>query len=220
MVGPRRAPVVAALLCLAFLAASEPAYACEPATNGTLEVGDDHAGEAPSGIAGPSATVHRGNGPDSTGCGQSSSTSCDDMGSVILNFEVATDVDSTRESVGYRVEVIAGTAPGSSFSQSTDQVLVPSFHSDDEHIGTLYFHWDDGATDDQEGIDFTITLTPVDANGNEGPTSDPIRIQDEGSSSGCAVGEPQARPSWASAAAILSAVAMAFARRLKRSRRA
>jgi hypothetical protein len=216
MVRPGRVTLAATLLCLAFLAASERAHACDGATNSTLEVGSDHAGEAPSGIGDPSATVHRGNGPDSSGCGQSS-TSCDDMGSVIVNFEVATDVDSTAETVGYRVEVISGTAPGSSSTQFTDQVLVPSFHSDDDRIGTLYFHWVDGATDDQESVDFTITLTPVDANGNEGPTSDPIRIQDEGSS-GCAVGEPQARPSWVSAAATLCAVAAAFARRrLKRS---
>jgi hypothetical protein len=159
MVGSRHAAVVATLVCFGLWTVSERAHACSPPANMTLEVGDGDTGEAPSGIGDPSATVKRGQGPTG-GCAQQSS-SCDDMGSFRVHFTAATDVDSSPKSVGYRVEVIAGMAPRYSLDEYLDGVLVPQFDADDGDAATLYFHWPDGDSDDQESIDFTITLTPV-----------------------------------------------------------
>src|SRR5262249_46185981 len=149
-----------------------------------LQVTDEHTGAAPSEIRDVSTSINRGQGPTG-GCGTQSRSSCDDMGSVQVHFEPAFDSDGGD--VGYRVELIAGTAPGYSLTESQGRVVLPAYRDETDGRAVLNFYWDDGDTDSQESLDFTITLTPVDAQGNEGPISDPIHIRDDGSG-GCALG--------------------------------
>ena len=213
--GSKKAAVTALLAGIALSTASESAYACSPVPNDTLEVANGRGGEAPSGIADPSVTLSRGKGPRASGCGRSS-TSCDDMGSFQVHFTLATDADSAPNRVGYRVEVIAGAAPGYSLSEYEGRVLVTNSYFDDpEGRGTLFFHWDDGDTDDQEDIDVTITLTPVDIDGNEGPVSDPIRIRDDDGGA-CSVGERRFSRGGFAAALSVAAGALVVVRRLSR----
>ena len=215
--GSKRAAVAALLAGIALSTTSERAYACSPVPNDTLEVANGRGGEAPSGIGDPSVTLSRGNGTHASGCGRSS-TSCDDMGSFQVHFTLATDADSPPNRVGYRIELVAGRAPGYSLAEYLGRVLVPNSYFDDpEGRGTLFFHWDDGDTDDQEDVDFTITLTPVDIDGNEGPVSDPIRIRD-GGSDGCSVGERRFSPGGFAAALSVAAGALVVVRRRTRPR--
>lgn len=104
-----------------------------------------------------------------------------------------TDDRTDAEHMGYRVEVVAGHAP-SDPTWPTGPVRALG--------GTLYFHWVDGGSDDQEAVDFTLRIRAVDLAGNEGPPSD-VRIRDDGSSAGCRVAGAGVDLSWSFVAALL-----------------
>jgi hypothetical protein len=124
----------------------------------------------PGQVAVMAPQLKRGVGPSSSGCGERTATSCDDLGTLTLHVVPPADDRTAPEQIGYRIRVIAGTPPsGLTFP---DQAVVP-------YAGRLDFVWIDGATDDQEPIDFTIEIVAVDRAGNQGQPSAPVRIVDD-----------------------------------------
>jgi len=152
--------------------------ACSFAGLADLIMQQQGVGEPPGPIGDVTYTAQRGVGPRKSGCSGHMGTSCDGTGSVSLHFKPATDPDSDAQSVGYRIRLVSGSLP--------QGLHIPDgpVHSD----GDIALIFDDGAEDDQEPIDFSVTITPTDANGNEGPTSPVIRVTNAGrDASGCSV---------------------------------
>lgn len=129
-------------------------------------------------------SISRGKAPDCR-LGTCSSSSCDGVGFVTLVFDPPTDDQSSDLDMGYEIEVIEGEAPQGLFPDGAVMALRNSSAFD------LTFEWADGATDDQEALDFTIVLRAVDAAGNVGPDSEPIVIADPGGKAGCNVGHQE-----------------------------
>lgn len=172
-----RWPIVTALAALSWVAPRR-AQACSygplpPHPTDPAEAAVD--GTPPSAIAKPSFTVKRGHGPEGS-CGSQSSDSCADTGSISVHFEPATDDRTDAATMGYQVEVVDGVAP-------TDPTW-PSSAVRAYDGNTLYFHWSDGESDEQETIDFTLALRAVDRAGNQGPATE-IRIRHGGSEESC-----------------------------------
>lgn len=158
-----------------------PALACElaPPTPLVVDAHEQQIDHTPPGkIPSVGVTIVRGRGPRGGCDGSQQSTSCDDLGTVTLHPTPPTDDRTAPGDLGYVVKVTAGNLPPGATLPS-DTVLA------DPAAGLLALGWIDGANDDQESIDFTLTLTPVDRGGNAGPESDPIRVHDDGSASGC-----------------------------------
>lgn len=154
-----------------------------------------------------SVLVTRGRGPQSEGCGSSTASSCDDLGLIQLQLnEPATDNQTATEKIGYLLEVVEDRPPGG-LSLPADAVRATNGTS-------LTFAWPDDDTDGQEIIAFSIILTPVDEAGNVGPSSDPIRVYDPGSTEGCAT----ARPAASLDAALLLMTLAGFGRAFRRRR--
>ena len=114
--------------------------------------------------------IVRGQGPQSAGCGGSSATSCDDIGQIRLNLVAADDrTDAAR--IGYRISLAGGALPSG--------LLLP-----DEPIrtfdGWISLIWIDEATDDQERIEFSLTVTAIDLAGNESAPAASIQVDNAG----------------------------------------
>ena len=139
------------------------------------------------GVAPPEASseldfsIKRGQGPKDAGCWGISASSCDDLGFLEIRFTPPLDDNTPAESMGYRVTWKSGQLPNGMLAPPYSTVFAPD--------GLIRLYWDDGATDEQEPLDFTITLTAIDAAGNEGPPSKPLHIRDAGSHppSGCGI---------------------------------
>jgi hypothetical protein len=188
-------------LVLGALAFPRSAGACSYSDGGFTQDGTK-TGAAPGPVADISYSVQRGKGPTG-GCGRSMATSCDDIGAITLHFTAATDADSKNTEVGYRVSFVGKAPAGLTLP---DAPSPPYFEQDDDRDATVWLHWADGATDDQEHLDFTLTITPVDSHGNVGPTSAPIHVIDDGSG-GCGLRRNGAGPdAFASALALTGAV--------------
>jgi hypothetical protein len=116
-------------------------------------------------------SITRGRGPQ-RGCGgETMATSCDDIGLVTLS--VSADDDRTaKDETGYRIELASGKLP--------DGLLLPEQAVRASGGGQLTLHWADGATDDQEAIDFSLAITAVDLAGNESTTATTVKITDAG----------------------------------------
>jgi hypothetical protein len=132
----------------------------------------------PSEIGETTYSVQRGQGPQGGGCSGESVTSCDDIGSVSLQLGTVSDDRTGSSEMGFRLEVVDGALPSGLELPSGDVRAYPD--------GALTFHWTDGASDDQEAFDFTLSISAVDRGGNGGPPRE-VRVQDDGSSEGCAV---------------------------------
>ncbi|HET6284083.1 MAG TPA: hypothetical protein VFH73_24210 [Polyangia bacterium] len=133
--------------------------------------------------------IKRGQGPQGgPGC-TSSASSCDDLGTLTLLI-TAIDEDTPRESIGYRMELVSGRLPEGFTLPGDSRPLAPP---DQSGQITMYLHWGDGATDDQESFDFTLSVRAIDLGGNVGgPTM--LRISDD--PTGCSlVGARQSAPS-------------------------
>ncbi|MBK8999002.1 MAG: hypothetical protein IPM35_25040 [Myxococcales bacterium] len=150
----------------------------------------------PSAIAKPSFTVQRGHGPEG-GCGSQSSDSCADIGSISVHFQPASDDRTDAANMGYRVEVVKGVAPADS--------TWPSAAVRAHEGNTLYFHWADGESDEQEAIDFTLAISALDRAGNQGPATE-LRIRHGGSEEGCRATRSGVDLSWWLVAAALWAL--------------
>jgi len=150
---------------------------------------------APVLVAPPAVSVNRGQGPRQNGCSQSV-TSCDGLGSVIIGVAVSDD-QTPAAKIGYRLWLIEGSPPSGLVLPV--EPIVPGL------VGQIVLAWDDGKSDDQEPVDFTLGLAALDAAGNQGPVTD-VRVQDPGSSGACAIARRVPRslsPGMAALAALL-----------------
>jgi hypothetical protein len=109
--------------------------------------------------------------------------------------------------MGYAIELAAGTLP--------DGVSIPS------PIRTLdnaiWFHWIDGATDEQESLDFTLLIRPMDEAGNIGDGVT-VAVRHEGDSGGCAIAARPISESWPPSF-VLTLLGLALARAVARRSR-
>jgi hypothetical protein len=108
------------------------------------------------------------------GCSGSSS-SCDDIGIVQIQPK-ATDDMTPAEKIGFRVTLAAGALP-SGLTLPADTIDLPPGYP---FVGLT---WVDGATDNQDPLDFTLSIIAVDLAGNEsGPQT--VVVHDDGGGSG------------------------------------
>ena len=114
-----------------------------------------------------------------------SSNSCDGIGTLAIGGAATDDVTAAP---GYRFSVVAGALPPS-FSILLDQPSQVTVSD-----GKIWLNWDDGATDDQEPIDFTLKVVAIDKAGNESAPQT-VRVSDDAGSA-CAVagGSPERQP--------------------------
>ena len=138
MPSPIRLLLLAPLL--AWSLAPAPAEACSVVTPGDFEV-DDTLDDAnpPAAIEGEvSVSVKRGVGPVSSAGGVQGSSSCDDIGQLVLSWQAAVDAEAGEGSggyelqpgVGYRFAVVEGTLP--------DGLSIP------QHAQSAFFDVDSG----------------------------------------------------------------------------
>jgi len=175
----RIAPVFLAAAAGALpLCAPAPARACSIAAP-TAHVVDpamqatDQMSPALSPIPGP--VIGRGFAPG--GCSGSSS-SCDDIG-VIQIQPKATDDMTPAEKIGFRVTLAAGTLP-SGLTLPADAIDLPPGYP---FVGLT---WVDGATNDQDLLNFTLSIVAVDLAGNESAPQTVVVHDDGGGSGGSA----------------------------------
>jgi hypothetical protein len=170
------------LLVLALTGLAEPAAACS--TPGPdFQVTETGGGEAPDQPRDIHYSIKRGQAPQNKGCSVESS-SCDDIGSIELEFPTPGDADSTADEIGYEVTVVAGTLPdGAALSNLPRAGFRDSGQASPTRV---WLHWADGASDEQESLDLTVTITAVDRDGNRSPASEPVRISDA-AGEGCTV---------------------------------
>lgn len=158
----------------AALLASTPALACSmPGIDEFILSDSVLDGDAPLAPVVEELLITRGRGPQRSGpFGGSSMSSCDDLGFLSLVLSQPADDRHDAEELGYYVEHVAGTLP--------DGMYVPG---EPLRGPELPLHWGDGATNDQEPLDFTLRVRAVDEAGNIG---DPVEVDvtDEGGA-GC-----------------------------------
>lgn len=111
-------------------------------------------------------SIRRGHARDRGESGSIVMTSCDDIGFITIRLQQPAHDDRTPSSeMGYLLRVVEGNAP---------EEIMPLDRAVRAGEGILHMHWIDGATNDQEPLDFTIAIVPVDAAGNEG---DPVELK-------------------------------------------
>ena len=130
--------------------------------------------KAPERIEASLARIVRGRGPVAHEDGIVSVTSCDDIGSVVLALKAVPRDDRTPpDKIGYRILLVDGELPkGASLSEQATRDLT------DEN--ELTFYWPDGATDEQEPLEFALAIVAVDLGGNESEPSAPVWIRHPG----------------------------------------
>ena len=144
--------------------------------------------------------ITRGKAAERSGCGYSQS-SCDDLGGVAIAVR-ATDDQTPPAQIGYRMTLAGGSLP-------SGLSLPGAVKASGDVVGLT---WVDGATDDQEPIDFTLRVVAIDLAGNE---SAPQMVRVSDGAGGCAVAPARAAhggPAFVAVAALLLA-----ARRRRRS---
>jgi len=122
----------------------------------------------------PAPQITRGKAPEQSGC-TTSASSCDDLGSIGLSLQASDDVTPPTQ-IGYRLTLAAGSLPA--------DLALPG-GAIESLGGMLWLRWVDGATDDQEPIDFTLRVVAIDLAGNESAPQT-VRVTD-GSGGGCTV---------------------------------
>lgn len=140
---------------------------------------------APGAVEVLAVDIHRGQGPDCSGLGQQSANSTDDTGTLAISIAPPADDRTPVESMGYRIELLAGEAPAG---------LLPDIDIRATDGDRILLHWVDGRHDDQEPLDFSLGIRAVDLGGNLGPRSDAIEARHPGSA-GCATAG--STPLWA-----------------------
>jgi hypothetical protein len=134
---------------------------------------------------------------------------CPDSG--YLTLRVAETDDTTPSGdMGVIVELESGTAP--------EGLSLPAGAVALGFQGQVNLGWDDGATDDQEPLHFTLRLTAIDKAGNRSsPVSVPV--SDPGGDGGCQIGRigRSFASSWLTP--VLVAIALAWVFRGRRSQR-
>jgi hypothetical protein len=142
------------------------------------------------------------------GCSGSSS-SCADIG-IVSVFPEAMDDMTPPEKIGFRITLAAGTLPAG--------LTLPSDVIDLAPNSALQLTWVDGATNDQEIINFTLTVVAVDLAGNES-TPQTVVVQDDGAGSGGGGCRLSSRRAPGPAAILLAVFAVALAARRRRGDR-
>ena len=167
-------------LLLAIVALESTATACliamppEHTTDPALVGVDTAPPSMPTGLVVQS--LSRGVGPvcDGDAC---ATTSCDDLGVLVLGFSPALDDLSTTETIGYQVVHLSGALPdGMSLSDT-------AWRGED----ALTVIWSDGATDAQEPLDFSLGIVAIDEAGNASAPAE-VWVSDagrEGAPTGC-----------------------------------
>jgi hypothetical protein len=114
-------------------------------------------------------SVQRGLGPGPDGSG----SSCNDIGEIILKLdEVAQDDRTPPDKMGYLWQVKDGQPPS-----ELEPLPRPVRLSVD---GLLSVWWVDGATHEQEPLEFSVTVTAFDLAGNPSQPSASIQIRHPG----------------------------------------
>ena len=165
-----------AAVTVALLPAESPA--CESSGPYLLEMRAPETsaeGEAPGEVSVSAVSVSRGRGAQSLGCDGAMRSSCDDLGSILLELEPATDPDSSAREVGYVIEVVRGEAP-----DGLRILGVAQLAEREGDTSVLRLGWIDGATDEQEPLMFWVTIHAIDADGHEGPRSDAVAVVEAG----------------------------------------
>ncbi|HEU5162847.1 MAG TPA: hypothetical protein VFV54_06870 [Thermoanaerobaculia bacterium] len=168
-----RAPLAVAALSFALAA---PGHACSlvstPHALDPQEQKVDH--KAPAKAEASLARIVRGKGPVPHDDGSVSLTSCDDIGSIVLALKsVPLDDRTPADKLGYRIVLVDGELPkGASLPTNATRDLTPE--------NELTFFWSDGATDEQDPIDFALAVVAVDLAGNESEPSAPVRVRHSG----------------------------------------
>jgi hypothetical protein len=114
--------------------------------------------------------IGRGRGPEHLPNGGMSSSSCDSGGWIVLTVDRPSGFDPV-DGVGYRFEWVDGTLP--------DDFVLRDPAAPPIQGPELAFHWEDGATEQQEAFAFTLAIVPVDLAGNEGIPLE-VLVADEG----------------------------------------
>ncbi len=199
----KHAAVAACALVLAMAPRRADACSIAPPTKHEITTGSGDV-TPPARVEGTTVSVTRGHGRGG-GCGHSSGSSCDDIGSVGFYVTAPADDRSDADHMGYWIALVGGTLPAG--------VELPAYAVRPYSDGALAFAWEDGATNDQEAVDFTVTISAVDEAGNQGPASEPIHVTDAGGSSGCSATAARAS-AWPGA--LLLALALGVLRRRQR----
>lgn len=177
------------------LLAGEPGAALACSLGGSLyegptrEAGEDE--RPPEAIRDVEVEVHRGREPD--GCeGERGGigSDCAGAGAVELSFAPPDDDVDPPEALAYVFELVDGDLPRGFLTRAE-----PQLGSVSDGRARLWLHWSDGIHDEQEEVDFTIDLRPLDAAGLMGPA---VRVHvHDGGRDGCSVvrGSPSA-PLW------------------------
>jgi len=196
---------------LTLILVDRSAHACEVAglAGHTLDPGEQAVDtQLPAAPKVSNVDVKRGVGPRSSGCGGMTATSCDDIGTIHLMVSSIDDRTAAPD-IGYRLSIASGSPPSGLDLPTTD---VRANSSDG-----LVLHWIDGATDDQESVDFELRISSVDRAGNVSATDTVVRVQSKGDG-GCGV----ARASHGGpgrSLLFIALTAMAWARRRRPPRR-
>jgi hypothetical protein len=178
--------VVAATL--ATFVAAEPASAC--VLQGPMPFSVDAQAQAvdaiaPDVIARIGVSVLRGTRPHCSH-GECTSTSCDGIGTVQLEFPELRDDRTPAARMGVLLEVVQGQAPPG---------LMPAWPLQPGAAGTLALTWGDKEDAIEQPIDFMIVARALDAAGNAGPASEPVRIHHDGTTSEDGIASEQGQPS-------------------------
>ena len=190
------------------LALSGPALACSFGADQHQEDAAEKAIDvtAPGKPTVGAVTLKRGRGPSQVGC-RLSGSSCDDVGSIGVVVS-ATDDRTPASAIGYRVTVSRGKAPRDLYPSGIDVRA-----SGDQ----LWFHWLDGASDDQESLDFDLEVRAVDLAGNVSADFATVAIrQDTG---GCSVARGSRRAGGGLGVAGIGFAAWALIRRRRTTSR-
>ena len=99
-----------------------------------------------------------------------------------------------QEGMGYILEVVDGQPPASS-SLVLGEAIAPWDYTDG-----FAFRWSEGEAEEPMEVDFSLVVTPINAAGVRGPTSEPLRIyragRPEGASCGQAAAPHTTTPQW------------------------
>lgn len=163
------------------LAAPRPAGACSPMRNAPFETDPEEQVVDTTPPAAPEvALTHLGRGsvPDcDNGCGMCSNA-CNALGSIMITIIEAEDDRTPFEQMGFRLELLDGEWPEEMYLEDYDIRIEQE---------SIYLHWNDGAKDDQESIDFTLGIRSLDLAGNASAQAAELRITHPGRS-GCSTG--------------------------------
>ena len=183
-----RSTVRVIAVSLATFAAAEPARAC--VLQGAMPFSVDAQAQASDAVAPDVITrigvsVLRGTRPHCSN-GECTATSCDGIGTVQLEFPELHDDRTPAARMGVLLEVVQGQAPPG---------LMPAWALQPGAAGTLALTWSDKEDAIEQPIDFMIVARALDAAGNAGPASEPVRIHHDGITGEDGIASEHGRPS-------------------------